>query len=203
MIQINPKDKTGKDNYKLLSGSVIPRPIAFITSKNGEGIVNAAPFSFFNVVTATPPLISVSVGRREGKTVKHTAQNIIENEEFVVHIVDESYMEDMNQTSGTYDKDVSEIDQTNLRLVNSEMVDVPGIKQAKVRMECKLHRNIPLGGSDDNGCDLIIGEVVLFHFDEAVYQDGKIDAEALDAIGRLAGSDYAKLGKKISIPRPE
>ncbi len=203
MIQINPKDKTGKDNYKLLSGSVIPRPIAFITSKNKEGIVNAAPFSFFNVVTATPPLISVSVGRREGNTVKHTAQNILENEEFVVHIVDESYMEDMNQTSGTYDKDVSEVDQTNLSLVQSEKVDVPGISEARVRMECKLHRNIPLGGDAENGCDLLIGEVVMFHFDEAVYQDGKVDAKALDAIGRLAGSEYAKLGKKISIPRPE
>jgi len=203
MIQINPKDKTGKDNYKLLSGSVIPRPIAFVTSKNENGVVNAAPFSFFNVVTATPPLISVSVGRRDGKTVKHTAQNIIENEYFVVHIVDESYIEDMNQTSGTYEKEVSEIDKTNLNLVDSQIVDVPGIKEAKVRMECKLHRNIPLGGNDDNGCDLLIGEVVMFHFDEGIYKDGKIEAEVLDPIGRLAGSEYAKLDQKISIPRPE
>jgi len=154
MIKIDPKEKSGKDNYKLLSGSVIPRPIAFVTSQNKEGVVNAAPFSFFNVVTASPPLISVSVGRRDGETVKHTAQNIIENEEFVVHIVDESYMEDMNQTAGSYDKDVSEIEHTGLNLVGSQMVEVP-------------------------------------------------NAETLDPIGRLAGSDYARLGKQISIPRPK
>ncbi len=88
MKSINPKELSKKDNYKLLSGSVIPRPIAFVTSMNEHGTLNAAPFSFFNMVAGTPPLIVLSVGRIRGEIAKHTGKNILQNKEFVVHILD-------------------------------------------------------------------------------------------------------------------
>lgn len=192
---------TKKQNYKLLSGSVIPRPIAFVTSQDKEGRLNAAPFSFFNVVNSAPPMIMISTGRSEGKR-KDTSLNIEETASFVVHITDEATVEQINQTAAPLIRNQNELERTNLNCVDSELVSVPGIEQAKIRMECKLDRIIPLGDSQE-GSDLIIGEVVMFHIDESVYfEDSKIDADALSAVARLAGNDYAYLGNKFTIERP-
>ena len=191
---------TKKQNYKLLSGSVIPRPIAFVTSQDKEGRLNAAPFSFFNVVNSAPPMIMISTGRSEGKR-KDTSLNIEETASFVVHITDEATVEQINQTAAPLIRNQNELERTNLNCVDSELVSVPGIEQAKIRMECKLDRIIPLGDSQE-GSDLIIGEVVMFHIDESVYfEDSKIDADALSAVARLAGNDYASLGNKFTIER--
>ncbi|MGW7918352.1 flavin reductase family protein [Staphylococcus xylosus] len=192
---------TKKQNYKLLSGSVIPRPIAFVTSQDKDGHLNAAPFSFFNVVNSAPPMIMISTGRSEGKR-KDTSLNIEETEAFVVHITDEATVEQINNTAAPLSRNQNELERTSLKCVDSELVSVPGIEQAKIRMECKLDRIIPLGDPQE-GTDLIIGEVVMFHIDESVYfEDSKIDADALSAVARLAGNDYASLGDKFTIERP-
>lgn len=201
MPYINPNEQTRKENYKMLSGCVIPRPIAFITTKNGEGIVNAAPFSFFNVLTAQPPLIGVSVGRRNGEVTKHTAKNILESKEFVVHIVDESFLEQVNQSAAEYPSDVSEVEETNLQLVESKKITTPGIQEAKIRMECVLNQVVTLGDEEEQTSDLIIGEVVMVYADEKVYEDGNILVDQLDPIGRLAGANYSKLGETITLTR--
>ena len=101
MKHFNPKDLTQRENYKLLSGSVLPRPIAFVTSQDQEGHLNAAPFSFFNVVSSHPPMIMISTGRTEGVR-KDTAQNIIDTGEFVVHISELSMIEGINNTCLLY-----------------------------------------------------------------------------------------------------
>lgn len=124
------------------------------------------------------------------------------NKEFVVHIVDESYLDEMNQTSASYPEEVSEIDEAGLHLTKSNVVKVPGVKEAKIRMECRLKHNLEFGNESQINCDFLIGEVVMFHFHEDVIKDGKIDSTVLDPIARLAGSDYAKLGRNISISRP-
>lgn len=190
-----------KQNYKLLSGSVIPRPIAFVTSQDKDGHLNAAPFSFFNVINSAPPMIMISTGRSEGKR-KDTSLNIEETESFVVHITDEDTVEQINHTAAPLTRNQNELERTSLNCVDSELVAVPGIEQAKIRMECKLDRIIPLGDPQE-GSDLIIGEVVMFHIDESVYiEDSKIDPDALNAVARLAGNDYASLGNKFTIERP-
>src|SRR5690625_1078403 len=104
MIHIDPAKISERDNYKLLIGSIIPRPVAFVTSMSADGILNGAPFSYFNVVSSNPPLISVSVQRKDG-VQKDTARNILVREEFVVHLVDEENVSQINETAASLSKD--------------------------------------------------------------------------------------------------
>ncbi len=202
MLSIDPKSNTERDNYKLLTGSIIPRPIAFVTSATKDGTINGAPFSYFNVVSSNPPMISLAIQRRDGMP-KDTVRNIIENKSFVVHMVDEQNVAKINETAASLAPDQSEIEQADLTLVESEKVPVPGIKEAKVRFECTLENNIELAGDTNIGTDLIIGKVVQYHIDDALYEDGRIDNEKLQAVSRLAGWNYAKIGDIFSMERPK
>ncbi|MEK3979010.1 flavin reductase family protein [Psychrobacillus sp. FSL K6-2836] len=201
MISIDPKQNSERDNYKLLIGSIIPRPIAFVTTQSEDRIVNGAPFSYFNIVSSNPPMVSLAI-QRSGGQVKDTARNIYNNQQFVVHIVDDENVAKINETAASLPASESEIELANLTLVPSENVSVPGVKEAKVRMECRLVQAIPLGG-EEPGSDLFIGEVVRFHLDEAIYEDGRIDPRGLNAVSRLAGNSYAKIGDIFSIERPK
>ena len=203
MKKIDPKQLSERENYKFLIGSIIPRPIAFVTSVSEEGVVNAAPFSFFNIVSSNPPMISVSIQRKKGEK-KDTARNIIEKGQFVVHIVDTENVKQVNETAANLPSNESEVALAGMSLVKSDKIDVPGVKEAKVRLECVLEKALELGGDDGTaGCDLIIGKVVYYHIEETLYEDGRIDPEGLGAISRLAGNDYAKIGEQFTIKRPE
>lgn len=201
MLKILPKDISERDNYKLLIGSIIPRPIAFITTQNENNIVNAAPFSFFNIVSSNPPMLSVSIQRKSGQ-LKDTARNILETKQFVIHIVDDTNVEEVNKTAANLAEDESEIDLTNFTLIDSSEISVPAVKESKVRFECELVQSLELGNEGQVGCDLIIGRILAYHIDESVYYDGKIDPHTLNAISRLAGNDYAKIGEIFTIERP-
>ena len=201
MLKIYPNTISERDNYKLLKGSVIPRPIAFVSTQSEEKIVNAAPFSFFNIVSSNPPMLSVSIQRKAG-AMKDTASNIKATKQFVIHIVDNLNVNEINKTAANLPADSSEINLTNLTLVPSSEIAVPAIKESKIRFECELVQALELGEGDAVGCDLIIGRIVAYHFDESVYQDGKINPHALQAISRLAGNDYAKVGDIFTIERP-
>lgn len=201
MLSIDPKQNSERDNYKLLIGSIIPRPIAFVTTLSENGIVNGAPFSYFNIVSSNPPMVSLAI-QRPSDRLKDTARNIYNNEEFVVHIVDEENVAKINETAASLPATESEIERTNLTTVQSEKVTVPGVREAKVRMECRLVQAIPLGGEQPSS-DLFIGEVVQFHVDEAIYEDGRIDPRGLNAVSRLAGTNYASIGHIFSIERPK
>ena len=126
-----------RENYKFLIGSIIPRPIAFVTTMSKDGILNGAPFSYFNIVSSNPPMISLAIQRSEGKQ-KDTARNIIESKEFVIHIVDEQNVEKINQTAASLPPDQSEIELAKLTPVESVKISVPGVKEAKIRMECSF-----------------------------------------------------------------
>lgn len=204
MLTINPQNNSERENYKLLIGSIIPRPIAFITTKSGDGIVNGAPFSYFNIVSSNPPMVSISIQRINGE-MKDTARNIYENQEFVIHIVDHEQIEKINKTAATLPSTESELSFANLTEVESTLVQVPGIKEAKVRFECKLVQVIPLGLEKEKAitCDLFIGEIVLFHIDEKIYENGRINERILNTVSRLAGSNYATIGEIFSIDRPK
>lgn len=197
MLSFNPNEQSERENYKLLIGTVIPRPIAFVTSVAADGTVNAAPFSYFNIVSSNPPMLSVSVQRKNG-AAKDTARNILEKKEFVVHIVDEENVYEANKTAASLPPDESEIDLAELTLIDSESVSVPAVKESKVRFECVLEHAVDLDGTD-----LIIGKIVRFHIDESVYENGRINAETLKPVSRLAGTNYAKLGETFSLKRPE
>lgn len=203
MLSIDPNEQSERDNYKLLTGSIIPRPVAFVTTLSGEGVLNAAPFSYFSIVTADPPMISVSVQRKQGVS-KDTARNAMEQGAFVVHTTDEANIRKVNDTAAALPPEESEVALAGLTPVPGEKIPVPGVAEAKVRMECVLERAIPLGGTvEQPAADLLIGRVVRFHIDESVYEGGRIDAAKLGAVSRLAGNNYARLGPLFSIPRPE
>jgi flavin reductase (DIM6/NTAB) family NADH-FMN oxidoreductase RutF len=202
MLSIDPLTLSERDNYKLLIGSIIPRPIAFVTSLSEKGVLNGAPFSYFNIVSSNPPMVSVSIQRSGGKQ-KDTARNILNTKEFVIHIVDEENVQKINETAATLSPDESEIKLAQLTPVNSVKLAVPGVKEAKIRLECTLEQSLELGGGDTPGCDLIIGKIVQFHIDPAIFHEGKIDPRGLGAVSRLAGINYAKMGDIFSIERPK
>lgn len=203
MLSFDPNEISERQNYKFLIGTIIPRPIAFVTSIDENNIINGAPFSYFNVVSSNPPMISVAVQRKNGE-MKDTARNIVKNKEFVVHIVDQENVEQVNETAANLPHHESELKRANLTAVPSEKVSVPGVKEAKVRFECVLEQAVELGDDGDVGVDLLIGKIVHYHIDETIYQDDqRIDAEKLAAVSRLAGNNYAKIGEIFEIKRPD
>lgn len=202
MHTFDAQSLTARENYKLLIGSIIPRPIAFVTTLNQDASVNAAPFSFFNIVNNHPPMIAIAVQRAGGKR-KDTALNIERTGDFVVHITDEDNVQDINETAAPLAYGDSELSRTELSLLTSTTIKTPGIKDAKMRFECKLSQMILLGDVLD-GADLIIGEIVTYHIDDSIYEGNfKINPHALQVVSRLAGNDYAKLGGIFTIDRPE
>lgn len=201
MISIDPKKNSERENYKLLIGSIIPRPIAFVTTKSEQGVINGAPFSYFNIVSSNPPMISLAIQRPNGR-LKDTARHIHHQQQFVVHIVDEDNVEQVNETAASLPVTESELARTNFTLVDSTQITVPGIQEAKVRMECRLVQSIPLMNGEEQTGDLFIGEVVQYHIDETIYNEGRIDPRKLKAISRLAGSNYAKIGDIFALERP-
>lgn len=202
---LDPQQLTQKENYKLMSGSVVPRPIAFVTTKTEDGqTINAAPFSFFNVVSSDPPILSISIQRKAGG-MKDTARNVLAGKELVVHICDESIVPDMNETAALLEPHESELERTSLTTVPSKMVGVPGIAEALIRMECRLHQHIPILNDEGTAVtDLLLVRIVQYHFDEKVYDPstGYILMDHLKPVSRLAGNDYAKLGERFTVVRP-
>jgi flavin reductase (DIM6/NTAB) family NADH-FMN oxidoreductase RutF len=202
LLSIDPALMSERENYKFLIGSIIPRPIAFVTTISKDGVLNGAPFSYFNIVSSNPPMISLSIQRSAGSQ-KDTARNIIESKQFVVHIVDEHNVEKINKTAASLPSDQSEVKLANLTSVDSVKISVPGVKEAKIRMECSLEHSLELGGLDTPGCDFVIGKVVQFHIENDIYENGRIDPRGLAAVSRLAGTNYAKIGEIFSIERPK
>ncbi|SOC27737.1 conserved hypothetical protein [Brochothrix thermosphacta] len=197
MITIRPESISERDNYKFLIESVIPRPIAFITSINSEGVVNGAPFSYFNIVSSNPPLLSVSIQRRNGEK-KDTLRNIEQQQSFVLHIADDGYIDKLNQTAAQLPPNQSEIALTNLTLIPSETIATPAISEAKVRYECTVQQIVDLPNSE-----LIIANITCYHIDDELYANGRINAAKLNPISRLAGNDYAHLGETFTLERPQ
>ncbi|MCW5645047.1 MAG: flavin reductase family protein [Rhodoferax sp.] len=181
--------------YRLLCGVVVPRPVAWITTMGADGVVNAAPFSSYNYVAHSPPMLAVNIGSRNG-TLKDTARNIVHSGEFVVNVATESNMELMHQTSAEFASDTSEAQALDIALLPSTVVRPPRIAISPVQMECKLHQAVQLGRLNT----LYIGEVVAFHLSDAVYDGRHVDSTRLRPIARLGGPHYAALGEIFTRP---
>ncbi|GGO06151.1 flavin reductase family protein [Saccharibacillus kuerlensis] len=206
MYNLDPQKLDSKLVYKLMTGTIVPRPIAWVTSQSREqGAVNAAPFSYFGMISSDPPLVGISVVRQANGEMKDTARNVTETGELVVQICDESLVEEMNKTAAPLPHGESEIDLTKLTLTASDAVSVPGIAEAKVRLECRLESHVPIKTDDGRIThDLLIARIVRFQLDESIYDEerGYIRTDQLRPIARLAGSEYAELGRLFAIPRP-
>ncbi len=189
--------------YKFLIGSVVPRPIALVTSQSEEGLVNVAPFSFFNIVSSEPAILSISVSRKEG-VMKDTARNIINSQEAVIHVVTENNVSDANQTAAPLSANESELDLTQFTTTDSEYVSVPSLNESAIRFEVKLYQHIEIQSETETANDLLLLEIQKVSIDEQLFDvdKGYIDVENLKPVSRLAGDDYARLGETFTIKRP-
>lgn len=201
MHYLDPNDLTQRENYKLLIGSIIPRPVAVVSTQSADGIVNIAPFSFFNIVSSEPVILSLAIQRKEGE-LKDTARNLLATKEAVVHILDQTNVQEANKTAALLPADQSELTVSGFTTTTSKMIAVPGLKEASVRLETILHQHVPIKKDQQTTADLLLLEVVGYQIAEDVYQDGKIDPRALQAVSRLAGNSYATIGEIFDIKRP-
>ncbi len=197
--------------YRLLIGTVVPRPIAWVSTTSDTGVDNLAPFSFYNVFSIKPPMLGFSPGYKRPATAstkaiaKDTLTNVRETGEFVVNVVSQFLAEQMNQSSADYPADVSEFAAVNLTATASTMVKPPRVGEALISMECKVFHIHDLGGSA-----LVLGEIVCMHLKDEVVQinsarDGQIsiDLDVLQPVGRLSGNLYSTIKDRFEIARPE
>jgi flavin reductase (DIM6/NTAB) family NADH-FMN oxidoreductase RutF len=191
-MDIKPHTLPWQDAYKLMIGSILPRPIAFVSSLDEEGRANLAPYSFFTAISAEPMLVCFSP-MRKGKdgSKKDTLTNIETTNEFVINIVSEEFVEEMNNCAIEYDRGVDEFEQVGLTKKKSITVKPPGVEESKVQLECTLHQVLHFGDQPGAG-SLVIGKVECVRIDDELYYDGKIDSDKLKPVGRLAGQSYTK-----------
>ena len=199
-MKINPKTFEGFN--RVLTGVVVPRPIAFVSTISDSGNVNLSPYSFFNAVSYDPPLIIFSSSKftSDGK-LKDSLSNIEQNGEFVVNIVNENIVEAMNKTAAEYPEDVNEFDIANLTQIDSDLVKPPRLRESPVNMECKLERIITLG-TEAHPQGLVIGEIIQLHIDDEIISGHRINHEKLKPVGRLAGNMYTHTYDVFELMRP-
>jgi flavin reductase (DIM6/NTAB) family NADH-FMN oxidoreductase RutF len=192
---IDPVDLAAEQAYRLITGIVVPRPIAWVTSLSAGGKVNLAPFSAFTFVAPKPPMLAISVGRKAG-VYKDTAQNILARQDYVIHIADSSQMVAVHESSVEHPPEVSEVELLGLATEPGTRVAVPRLRDAPVAMECRFRQCLEFG---DTRSRLIVGEVLAFHVRDGLIANGKIETEALDPIARIAGPRYARLGEIVTL----
>ncbi len=195
-MEIASRPLSPEEGYKLLVGAIVPRPIAWITTRSPSGLVNLAPFSAFTLVCPKPPMVGIGIGRRAG-VLKDTARNMFESGEFVVNIADETMLVPLHQSAEEYPPEVSEVELLGLKLAPSSMIATPRLADVPVAMECRLHSDYEFG---DTRALFVVGEVVNFHFRDGLCVDGKIETERLKPICRLGGPKYARLGEIVALP---
>ncbi len=192
-MKVIPKETPTKDLHQYLLGSIAPRPIAFVSTIDKQGSINLAPFSFFNVFSAKPPILVFSPAY-SGKTglSKNTLDNVKEHSECVINVVNYSMVNKMNLASSPYPKGVSEFEKAGFTAIASEMVKPPRVKESPVQMECKVQQIIELGKEGGAG-NLVIAEVVLMHLSDDILNNNRvIDPRKIDLVSRMNANWYCR-----------
>lgn len=180
-------DLTGIDRYKLLTGLVIPRPIGWVGSIDAAGRRNLAPYSYFNIVAATPPTVVFSTGRPQGR-IKDSLANVIATGEFTLSIVDESLVEAMHASADPFPPDVDEFAEVGLTAVAGDVVAAPFVGEARAALECHVTQIVDLG--DPPSASVVFGDIVRLHIAAEILDGTRIDHRKLQAVGRIAGKTY-------------
>ena len=195
-MQIDPSQHSHSENYKLLTNLVVPRPIAWVSTVDEVGMVNLAPFSFFNAVSGEPLYLVISIGRNDRGEMKDTLRNILDGGEFVVNMVTEDLFVAMNISAANFPADESELLAAGLKPAPSVKVQPPRVARSQASMECRLHSTVALG---DN--TLVIGEVVMFHVADHLVGRNR-DINGFAPIGRMGSpSAYCRTGDRFDVPR--
>ena len=203
MMSFDPHAHRPADIYKLMVGSILPRPIAFVSTVDATGILNLAPFSFFSAVCSNPPTILFCPGvRATTGTMKDTLSNVIATKEFVVNIVSEEIAGQMNQTAAEVPPEVDEFELSGLTPLPSEIVAPPRVAESPVQMECRLRQIITIS-DQPGGASIVIGEVVRFHVREDMVDNYRVAPDKLNAIGRMGGPTYSRTRDHFDLERPK
>jgi flavin reductase (DIM6/NTAB) family NADH-FMN oxidoreductase RutF len=200
-VSFDFRNQSAAESYRLLVSLVVPRPIALVTTINENGLVNAAPFSFFNLMGSDPPVAALGIGRDDSRPfgLKDTARNILATGEFVIHIVNEAIAAKMNLCGTEFPPEISEIEASGFTLTPSVQVRPPRLAEAPAHLECRHVTTVEIGRSR-----VLLGEVVHLHLDEQFYDAEKnyVKTEALRAIGRMHGRGmYARTTDLFDMPR--
>jgi len=191
-LQFDPATAERRQIYRLLVGSVVPRPIGWASTVSKTGVTNLAPFSFFTVVCVVPPMISLTIARNPDRSEKHTLTNIRDTGEFCFNVVTQPVWKAMVDSANAFPADDSEFSKTGLTPIPSVKVKAPRVKEVPIHFECKLERVLELGPYKHT---LVIGEVVMMHVNPACMTGNYIDMRKLDPIGRLNGFFYSTIGE--------
>ncbi len=195
-MQIDPSLHTKAENYKLLTNLVVPRPIAWVTSLSPGGVINLAPFSFFNAVGSDPLYVIISIGHNDLGGAKDTARNILANGEFVVNLVTEELFDAMNISAADFPAEMSELAAANLHGAPSVRIRAPRVAEAQASLECTLFKTQALGANT-----LFIGEVVMFHVADHLLGP-RLRIENFAPIGRLGSpSVYCRTSDRFDVAR--
>ena len=198
----DPTKHPFSETHKLMIGSIVPRPIALVSTTSNNGINNLAPFSYFNGVCSKPPTIMFAPARRgwDGKE-KDTLINIRNTREFSINIVSEDIGEKMVKCSTDYEKEVDEYSKSGLSPLSSKKIKPPIVSESKISLECVLNQIVQIGKNDAGSGFIVIGTIVLFHIDDEVYDNGRIILEKLQPLGRVAGNGYVRSNNSFDIVR--
>ena len=193
-------DLDAHQRYKLLIGTVVPRPIAWVTTVCPDGVMNAAPYSFFNCLSADPPILALGIENHSDMSFKDTARNIRMTEQFTVNIVDYDSVKAMSITAIDFPPNVSELDLAAVTAVPGTKVICPRIQEAPVALECRRHTTLSFGKSRE----IILGEVLAVHIREGLVETDRlhVNQSKLDAVGRMGGNGYATTRDYFDLQTP-
>ncbi|MPZ71750.1 MAG: flavin reductase family protein [Nitriliruptorales bacterium] len=191
-LEIDPAAQTSRENYFLLTGLVVPRPIAWVSSLSENGVRNLAPHSYFNIVSSDPPIVHFTQTGR-----KDTLTNVETTGEFVINFVSVELAEAMNLTAADFPHDEDEFAWAGLEAAASTRVSPPRVAAVRAAFECRVRTILEMG----NG-NMVFGDVVAVHVDESVFRDGRVDMARLAAVGRLGGSWYSAVDDPFRLDRP-
>ena len=187
--------------YKLLTGTIIPRPIGWISTIDTNGVNNLAPFSYFNLVSHDPPCVMFSTGRANN-TNKDTLNNVLQNGQFVVNLVTLDLVEQMNATSASVAPDVDEFELTKLTSIDSVFIKPKRVKESPIHLECEMIHHYFIDNINEGGACIVIGKIKLIHIDDSILmENNRINLDVYKPVARLAGSNYSTLGELFSIKR--
>jgi len=211
MLTLNPANCDLKQIYKLMTGIIVPRPVALVSTMDRDGAVNLAPFSAFTMAGSNPPAVLFCPALRAPKEAepgvhfdmrKDTLRNIEQTGEFVVNVVSEAIAAATNATAAEVPPEVDEFHLAGLTPVDSQAVRPPRVAESPAAMECKLLQVIYVGREPGAGV-IVLGEVVRIHLREDLLEDFRVDPVGLDAVGRMAGSTWVRTRDLIEYARPK
>ena len=200
-MQFDSLTTEGPILYKLLTGTIIPRPIGWVSTVDENGINNLAPFSFFNAVGEDPPHLMFSTVRTGNKN-KDTLNNVLANKQFVVNLVTEEVVEQMNMTSLSVGSEIDEFELANLTPIDSIYIKPKRVKESYVHFECEMVHHYFLEEHKNGGACIVIGKILTMHINDEILMEGnRINLDKYKPVARLAGSNYSKIGEIFSIKR--